>query len=60
MDLRLKSAAEGTFLALAGRLAELGLDDRSVELMRGVQAFLGRPELAGLFLDGLRFDELHG
>jgi hypothetical protein len=60
MDLVIRGAAEGAFLALAGALEDAGLDGRSVELMRGVQGFMEEPALLDRFLAGERLEGLHG
>jgi Fe-S-cluster containining protein len=51
MNMFQKSLMEGTFIAVAQGLTQLGFDDNSGELTVGVQAFLETPALAERFLE---------
>jgi Fe-S-cluster containining protein len=51
MNMFQKSLMEGTFIAVADALTELGFDDRSGQLTVGVQRLLEMPELAERFLE---------
>ena len=56
-DLLRQAAFDASFKALAGALQHHGLDDRSIELGRGVLAFLEHPECRGLLLSGERLPQ---
>lgn len=54
IDLLRQSVFDEAFMAVARALRRCGLDDRSIELGRGVLAFLDHPELGERFLTGQR------
>ncbi len=56
-DLLRQAAFDSAFKALARALQHHGLDDRSIELGRGVLAFLDRPECRDLLLSGERLPQ---
>ncbi|OHB32515.1 MAG: hypothetical protein A2X84_04425 [Desulfuromonadaceae bacterium GWC2_58_13] len=51
MNMFQKSLMEGTFIAVAEGLTQLGFDDRSGQLTAGVRRLLDMPELAERFLE---------
>jgi len=53
-DLLRQAVFDEAFMALASSFSHRGLDDRSIELGRGVLAFLERPELRERLLSGER------
>jgi hypothetical protein len=54
VDLLRQMTYDAAFVALAEALAHHGLDDRGIELGAGLLAFLDRPEVSELFLQGQR------
>ena len=57
MDMVNKLVMEEAFCAMGRALAVSGREPRGIELSAGVLAFLTRPELVGLLLDGGRFPQ---